>query len=742
MAIFPGAMATDSDLYIAVNNLSTLLTDNPLTVGATTVNVVSTTGFPTVGFISIDAEVIKYTGKTATSFTGCTRGADGTTAASHVLNSQVHHNVIAGHHNALKEEIKAIEQNLNDRIGLHATQIQATDGSAAVPSISFDTDTNTGFYSAGGNAIGVACGAANVLTINTTSVTANNVVFLQGSGSAGSPTYAFTVQTNMGMYRRGTDELGFSTAGTDFMYLNGVGTLVHRIGGESDAVDVQGTTAGTVNIRIAPNGATSNAARIRGTTNGTNTDLSFLTSALERLNIKASGELLLNGATTPRIFDGDTPILQIEGSNNSNSSFGQIRNSNTAGGPSIFLAKSRGASPGGVTIVQDNDTLGSVRFLGTDGTNILQGAVVSAAVDGTPGTNDLPTRLGFFTTPDGSASSLERVRITNAGQTQFTGGSQAVPGISFLADPDTGIYLGATDRIDFTSGNTRTLALRTTFNESLLPFHFASGTSAVPSISFDAESTLGFYRRGANDMALAGGDREAARFQNVGQGGQNSVGAFNINTGTPSTSNTARLTAQTGVGDGDAFVSLTANGTSWHMGVDVSDSNAVSFGTSGTVGNNQVARATATSGFQIKGTTTNDNATALWVGEEVRSSVAVDQNITTSATYQDITSISLTAGDWDITAQLEPSNSGATWTQAQVFVGTTAGNSSAGQVAADNSMISSWASSSTTPTRVALTIANYRVSLSATTTHYLKAFVTFSAGTPQARGRISARRRR
>lgn len=121
MAIFPGSVATDAGLYVAVNNLSTLLTDNPLTIGATTVNVISTTGFPTAGAISIGAEIIFYTGITATSFTGCTRGADGTSAAAHALNDQVDHNVIAFHHNVLKDEIIALESFLSTHLGLATT---------------------------------------------------------------------------------------------------------------------------------------------------------------------------------------------------------------------------------------------------------------------------------------------------------------------------------------------------------------------------------------------------------------------------------------------------------------------------------------------------------------------------------------------------------------------------------------------------------------------------------------------
>ena len=117
MAVYPGASSQDSDLYIAVNNLSTTLSDNPLTSGATTVNVSSTTGFPSVGFISIDSEVIKYTGITISSFTGCTRGADGTTPTSHTQNSQVSHNIVAAHHNASKDEIKAVESDLVSAYG-------------------------------------------------------------------------------------------------------------------------------------------------------------------------------------------------------------------------------------------------------------------------------------------------------------------------------------------------------------------------------------------------------------------------------------------------------------------------------------------------------------------------------------------------------------------------------------------------------------------------------------------------
>jgi len=50
----------------------------------TTIPVVSTTGFQNAGAFIIGSKVITYTGKTATSFTGCTRGQYGSSNAAHL----------------------------------------------------------------------------------------------------------------------------------------------------------------------------------------------------------------------------------------------------------------------------------------------------------------------------------------------------------------------------------------------------------------------------------------------------------------------------------------------------------------------------------------------------------------------------------------------------------------------------------------------------------------------------------
>jgi hypothetical protein len=59
------------------------------TSGDTTIIVDSTTGFPASGILDIGTELITYAAKTATDFTGCVRGTNGTTAASHLDNAIV-----------------------------------------------------------------------------------------------------------------------------------------------------------------------------------------------------------------------------------------------------------------------------------------------------------------------------------------------------------------------------------------------------------------------------------------------------------------------------------------------------------------------------------------------------------------------------------------------------------------------------------------------------------------------------
>lgn len=84
--------------------------------------------------------------------------------------------------------------------------------------------------------------------------------------------------------------------------------------------------------------------------------------------------------------------------------------------PIISLRRSRSATAGAFTKANDLDWLGQVIFNGADGDEYTGGALIRAIVDGTTGNNDMPASLLFATTPDGSSTQTERMRITSAGR--------------------------------------------------------------------------------------------------------------------------------------------------------------------------------------------------------------------------------------------------------------------------------------------------------------------------------------
>lgn len=105
---YPASLNTQSTLLDASNNATTNL-NGGINSSATTITVGATAAFATTGAITIDSEIIIYTGKTSTTFTGCTRGSFSTTAASHSSGAAVRQNILARHMTARGEAIIALE---------------------------------------------------------------------------------------------------------------------------------------------------------------------------------------------------------------------------------------------------------------------------------------------------------------------------------------------------------------------------------------------------------------------------------------------------------------------------------------------------------------------------------------------------------------------------------------------------------------------------------------------------------
>ena len=145
-----------------------------------------------------------------------------------------------------------------------------------------------------------------------------------------------------------------------------------------------------------------------------NDSMLLYTSATERMRLDSSGRLLINH-TADTAPNGYQSKLQLCDTSYQGASISIRRDAGNP--PALLFSSSRGTSKGQHPIVQSGTTPGLIDFYGADGTDTnSRAAQIQAAVDGTPGSNDMPGRLIFSTTADGGTDSTERMRITSTGR--------------------------------------------------------------------------------------------------------------------------------------------------------------------------------------------------------------------------------------------------------------------------------------------------------------------------------------
>jgi hypothetical protein len=174
------------------------------------------------------------------------------------------------------------------------------------------------------------------------------------------------------------------------------------------------STTGTVSTGAGSviSGSSSNAA-LRVTQTGSGPALLIEDSTnpdSTPLTVDANGDLIIGH--TSSILNGS---LEVVGTNIATTRTQLMRYSNDDDACGLFLNKSRSSTIGTPTVVQNGDLLGYIHFRGDDSTLFHTGVSIEAQVDGTPGLNDMPGRMVIATTPDGSASPIERLRIDRNG---------------------------------------------------------------------------------------------------------------------------------------------------------------------------------------------------------------------------------------------------------------------------------------------------------------------------------------
>ena len=201
----------------------------------------------------------------------------------------------------------------------------------------------------------------------------------------------------------------------------------------SPTIIQNGDIVGTINARAYDGNSYASMSDINFEVDGAPGDgdmpgrITFKTSAdgsespSEKLRITSSGELLVNTTTLSPHIRLNQKLGVTYAGNYGGASLTNYGGTTAANKPLLDFNRSRGTSNASMTSVASGDGLGHIVFRGADGTNFIDSAAIRADVDGTPGSSDMPGRLVFETTPDGSGTLAERMRITSGGAVQITG---------------------------------------------------------------------------------------------------------------------------------------------------------------------------------------------------------------------------------------------------------------------------------------------------------------------------------
>jgi hypothetical protein len=300
---FPASVSTDSNLYVAVNNCYTTLSVT-ISISTPIITAAATTNFPSVGYMIIGNEVIKYTGKTSTTFTGCSRGSDGTAAASHTAGLVIYHSIVAAHHNVLKDEVIGLENYFLTGSLLHLSTATSFVGiNNASPAYALDVGGGinlTGAVTAGTSVNGASATFTGVIegaTINTGNGANESYPMDQAVRTTDSPTFANATAT-YGISAATLTTSGLATVNT-LKVTNGasLGYLMTS-DADGDAVWSPQVPLGAIGMDVT--GADNNAVLYTDGSGNLDTDatLGFTGSLFTAPATTLTGTLTINGNAT------------------------------------------------------------------------------------------------------------------------------------------------------------------------------------------------------------------------------------------------------------------------------------------------------------------------------------------------------------------------------------------------------------------------------------------------------------
>lgn len=316
--------------------------------------------------------------------------------------------------------------------------LELTDGTAALPALTNTGDTNTGIFFPAADTIAFTEGGVEAMRIDST----GNV----GIGSSSLTVTSLRVSKNItggttayGVFSDGALQPSVTSSaiyfGSDATAVSGTTTsLIHYRANQSSLGTATVSTQYGFQSDNSLIGATNNYAF-----NASNT--AAVTAGKTAYGFRADIDIATGGGTTYGFYAAGTatnyfgakvgigtltPDGSFEVAGTSPSQY-LTKYSTDTSAPQYVIRKSRGTEAS-KTVVVSGDNIGQIGFHGYDGSNFSLAASILAEVDGTPGANDMPGRLLFRVSPNGSASVVTQAVINENGLFSFNSGYGSAAG--------------------------------------------------------------------------------------------------------------------------------------------------------------------------------------------------------------------------------------------------------------------------------------------------------------------------
>ena len=367
------------------------------------------------------------------------------------------------------------------------------------PGINHSGSTQTGIYFPSAGVVGFTVAGSNALSVSATAITAAKQVLALGSatGTASAPAYAFTGDTDTGIYQISGDNLGFTAGGTLRLTVSTTAitsTLPVVLPG-SPSSSLQAATKGYVDGLISGGTAVDSTARASAATAQTTADGKVAKGGDTMtgiLTLSGAPTLTLHAATKGYVDGQITGGTAVDNTARTAAATAQTTADNAATNANGRVSKS-GDTMTGLLVLSGAPTLGTHATTKTYVDGLITGGT---AVDSTARASATTAQ----TTADGKVS---KSGDTLTGTLVLPAGTTTNPSIAFTGSTNTGIRLSAGNTFAVTTSGTDRLTVSTTAISSVLPIRQAVGSVSAPSFSFTAETNTGIWQPAAGELAFA-----------------------------------------------------------------------------------------------------------------------------------------------------------------------------------------------------------------------------------------------